>query len=80
MQTAVCLGPAMASNPPRRIAETVKMKTAMVEVLKYLCAWKGLTTQKHRSLAITADRKCDTHVTPVIPVTSKRRVCCWRLW
>ena len=66
-QAMVCLGPAMTSMPASSTADVATMKTAMVLVLSMRWARKGLTTQKHRSLAITTLRNMLTHVKPVRP-------------
>ena len=70
-QVTVCLGPAMASMPARRLREITATQKPMVLVFSKRWARMGLTTQKHRSLAITTLRNMLTQLKAVRPETHR---------
>lgn len=72
-QVTVCLGPAMAIMPARRTREMAVIQTPMVLVFSKRWARMGLTTQKHRSLAITTLRNMLTQAKAARPITHRNK-------
>ena len=54
-QAGVCLAPTTAKVTLTRISDVTPKKATILDVLTRRWALRGLTTQKHRSHAITVD-------------------------